>query len=96
MACGVTLHLKPIMFFLSKSFRKGEQLMPIECEKLRLTPLAMNKCTKCFESSPDFMRGQVQSFWRRILGLKYCAVICRRCREIIGWEKPKNGSLNER
>jgi len=63
--------------------------MPIECEKLRHTPISMSRCPKCFEPSPAFLRGQVQSTWRKILGLKYCAVICHRCRYIVGWEKPK-------
>lgn len=63
--------------------------MPIEYQQLRHQQLEMDKCPKCYEPCPDFMRGQVQSFWRRILGMKYCAVICRRCRDIVGWEKPK-------
>lgn len=50
--------------------------MPIECEQLRGEPF------------PEFMRGQVQSTWRRLLRLAYCAVICHNCKQITGWEKP--------
>lgn len=62
--------------------------MPIECEQLRNAPYAKEECPKCGERFPEFMRGQVQSGWRRAIGLNYCAVICHGCKEVIGWEKP--------
>lgn len=62
--------------------------MPIECEQLRNAPYAREKCDFCGARFPEFMRGQVQSWWRKLLRLPYCAVICHCCKEIIGWEKP--------
>jgi hypothetical protein len=62
--------------------------MPIETELLRNKPYAKEVCPKCGNAFPEFMRGQVQSAWRRWLGLGYCAVICERCRKVIGWERP--------
>jgi len=65
--------------------------MPIECKLLERQPYAFEACPKCTEPFPDFMRGQIQRpkrlFW---IGPKrdYCAVICHRCKEIIGWESP--------
>lgn len=62
--------------------------MPLEAETLRRYPYAREKCSKCGEPFPEFMRGQVQSTWRKFFGLPYCAVICHRCKQVIGWEKP--------
>jgi len=62
--------------------------MPIECEQLRGAPYAKEECKHCGEPFPEFMRGQVQSTWRRLLGLRYCAVICHKCKKLTGWEKP--------
>jgi hypothetical protein len=62
--------------------------MPIECAILEKYPYAKESCPKCSKAFPEFMRGQVQSRLRKILGLKYCAIICDGCKEIIGWEKP--------
>ena len=62
--------------------------MPIEYKLLKNEPYAMEKCPKCNQQFPEFMRGMVQSGWRKILRLPYCAVICHNCKEIIGWEKP--------
>lgn len=62
--------------------------MPIEYVKLKGYPYAKEVCHKCGEPFLEFMRGQVQSGWRRLFGLSYCAVICRKCKGIIGWEKP--------
>lgn len=62
--------------------------MPIEWEQLRYAPPALKKCKYCSAPNPDFMRGEVQSTWRRILRLPYCAVICHRCKRLTGWEKP--------
>ena len=62
--------------------------MPMEVELLRGYPYARETCPKCGTPFPEFLRGQVQSDWRRWLRLPYCAVICHGCKEIIGWEKP--------
>lgn len=62
--------------------------MPIECAQLSGEPYKILECKHCGEPLPDFMRGQVQSTWRRLLGLAYCAVICHNCKQITGWEKP--------
>ena len=62
--------------------------MPIECELLRNAPYALEECKHCGEPFPEFLRGQVQSDWRKWLGLRYCAVICHACKRITGWEKP--------
>jgi hypothetical protein len=62
--------------------------MPIEVEQLRYAPYAIESCKQCGEQYPEFMRGQVQSVWRKFFFLPYCAVICHKCKQIIGWEKP--------
>ena len=57
---------------------------------LNKTPLRLN-CPKCgsgFTKGNAFMRGMVQSRWRKFFGRPYCAVICHSCKEIIDWEKP--------
>lgn len=65
--------------------------MPIEALILSHAPYAKEKCQKCGERFPEFMRGQVQRS-KRFLGIgprrRYCAVICHACKEIIGWESP--------
>ncbi len=62
--------------------------MPIECEKLRDAPPAIELCKHCGQPFPNFMRGEVQSTLLRNLGLPYCAVICHRCKKVTGWERP--------
>jgi len=62
--------------------------MPIECDQLRNAPYALERCKHCATLFPDFMRGQVQSALRRFFGMRYCAVICHKCKQITGWEKP--------
>lgn len=62
--------------------------MPIEYVQLKNAPFAKEECTKCGQPFPEFMRGMVQSTWRRLLGMRYCAVICHNCKKIVGWEKP--------
>jgi len=66
------------------------QIMPIKCTLLRNYPYAREECPKCGAPFPEFMRGVVQSWWRRIFKLPYCAVICHKCKKIIGWEKPRS------
>lgn len=62
--------------------------MPFEYTLLKNKPYAKERCQKCGQSFPEFLRGQVQSAWRKFFRLPYCAVICHACKEIIGWEKP--------
>ena len=62
--------------------------MPVETTLLKNYPYAKEKCHKCGELFPEFIRGLVQSDIRRFFGLPYCAVICHKCKNIIGWEKP--------
>jgi hypothetical protein len=63
--------------------------MPIECHLLRDKPWPKVDCL-CVKGcgSEPFMRGQVQSTWRKIFRKPYCAVICNRSKQIVGWEKP--------
>lgn len=68
--------------------------MPIECVQLKDEPFSFEKCPKCGAGWPEFMRGQVQRS-KRFLGFlwkrPYCAVICHKCKNIIGWESPPKG-----
>jgi hypothetical protein len=72
--------------------------MPIEFTLLKDAPVPLSQCPKCGASpfSP-FMRGQVQRskwswdwlvsvFTRRPFA--YCALICRHCKEVVGYESP--------
>lgn len=62
--------------------------MPQECKMLKGKRLPILICPECGAcNSADFMRGKVQCWWRKVLGMRYCAVICSKCKEIIGWEK---------
>lgn len=60
--------------------------MPIEYARLMNKPQPMERCPKCGVRLVAFMRGQVQSFWRKWLGRPYCCVICTSCKEIVGYE----------
>ncbi len=63
--------------------------MPIEYTQLRDRPMTVIACHECgWRLADPFMRGMVQSWWRRLLGMSYCAVICENCKNIVGWEKP--------
>jgi hypothetical protein len=62
--------------------------MPIEVLVLSARPEPMEFCPRCGSRFHSFLRGEVQTGWRKWLGLAYCAVICRACREIVGREKP--------
>ena len=63
--------------------------MPIESLWLRDQPPLLAACPLCGWPFDQLMRRQVQSWWRRLLRLPYCAVICRDCKEVVGWEKPQ-------
>jgi len=68
--------------------------MPIEYEQLAGTPWPwpMEECPKCgFTTAYDFQRGCVQRHkrkWGFLWKQDYCAVICAKCKEILGWESP--------
>ena len=62
--------------------------MPIEFRLLQGKSEPFDYCPKCHEPFESFMRGQVQSWWRKFLAIRYCAVICSNCKEIVGHEEP--------
>lgn len=63
--------------------------MPVEFLQLLYKLPTHAFCPKC-QAKPfkPFMRGQVQSIWRKIFKRPYCAVICQDCKDIIDWEQP--------
>ena len=65
--------------------------MPVEAHILEQYPYPYERCPQCDAPFSVFLRGQVQRA-RRFLGVlwrrPYCAVICRACKEIVGWEEP--------
>ncbi len=65
--------------------------MPLEADLLKNRPYPFERCPKCGQPFPEFLRGMVQRS-RRFLGFlwrqPYCAVICQQCKAIIGWEQP--------
>ena len=65
-----------------------ETFPTIEYALLKNRPLARERCPKCGEPFRGFLRGMIQSWWRKRLKLPYCAVVCHKCKEIVGWEKP--------
>lgn len=64
--------------------------MPAECDILEKMGQPLAKCPKCgAEPFEAFMRGQVQRWpWKFIFwGWRpYCAIICRKCKDIVGYE----------
>lgn len=73
-------------------------MTPIEATNLEGAKVPFEMCPRCgaYPFEP-FLRGQVQrdvfSPWRALLRLfgktrPHCAVICRGCKEIVGWEAP--------
>jgi hypothetical protein len=55
----------------------------------------ISHCPECYVTPLEpFLRGQVQRsphrFWWWPFGetRPYCAVICRACKQIVGWESP--------
>jgi phage terminase large subunit GpA-like protein len=63
--------------------------MPIEYIRLEGKPVPFVTCPKCGEIFYPFLRGMVQR--RRFRWLfwgpwPYCALICRDCKEIVGYE----------
>jgi hypothetical protein len=64
--------------------------MPIEYMLLKDASVPLDACPKC-SATPfyPFMRGQVQSAWRRFFRKPYCCLICWNCKEIVGYENPR-------
>jgi hypothetical protein len=69
--------------------------MAIECGLLQNAPPPFKKCPKCDADFEPFLRGMVQRSpwpWWNILSIgdarPYCALICRACKEIVGYELP--------
>src|ERR1044072_6600101 len=58
--------------------------MPVEYAILKGRPVPLESCPKCGRRFEPFMRGMVQSWWRKALRWPYCAVICGHCKEIVG------------
>lgn len=71
--------------------------MPKEYERLRKLPTPFFNCPKCHKEFEPFLRGLVQRakrwFW---IGPRrdYCALICRSCKQIVGWETPPRACLS--
>lgn len=71
--------------------------MPKEYERLRNKPVPFENCPKCHKGFEPFLRGLVQRtnrwFW---IGPRrdYCALICRACKMIVGWETPPRPCLS--
>lgn len=59
-----------------------------EPEPLRICPFCLPKMERDLRAFRSFMRGQVQSFWRRLLRKPYCCIICEDCKEVVGYERP--------
>jgi hypothetical protein len=64
--------------------------MPIEAALLRDKIVHLDTCPKCGAVFEPFLRGQVQRSPRRWIFFgkprPYCALICRVCKEIVGYE----------
>jgi hypothetical protein len=57
--------------------------------KDRAVPGVAQTCSYCgLPTEKLFMRGMVQSWWRKFWGRPYCACICPHCEEITAWERP--------
>lgn len=67
--------------------------MPIEYTLLKDQPCPIIVCPACDEPFRPFMRGVVQRSKRWLWGLgprrDYCALICWECKEIVGYESPR-------
>lgn len=66
--------------------------MPIEFTLLDGQACKVTRCTKCHaDPFEPFLRGQIQRwpykflFW---IPRDYCALICSKCKKIIGYESP--------
>lgn len=70
--------------------------MPMEAMWLQGAPLPFDRCPKCGCLFEPFLRGQVQRlpvrWWWPFKLRDYCALICRSCKEIVGYERPSEKS----
>lgn len=63
--------------------------MPVEYEYLINRPVPLDRCPRCGDRPFDpFLRGMVQNWWRRLRGKPYCALVCSKCKERVGYEEP--------
>ena len=68
-------------------------MSPIEVEQLANEVIPFGRCPNCDMVFVPFLRGQVQrSAWRWWWPFgklrPYCALICRHCKNVVGWEMP--------
>ncbi|MFL5381283.1 MAG: hypothetical protein ACJ8GN_02030 [Longimicrobiaceae bacterium] len=73
-------------------------MSPIDVLLLDRQPPPLDRCPRCrADPFEPFLRGQVGRspwpWWAQLLPLErwrrpHCAVICRRCKNIVGWESP--------
>ena len=69
-------------------------MSPIEYAQLREAAVTLGRCPRadCDEPFYPFMRGMVQRnprpWWLFGRRRDYCALICRECKCIVGWESP--------
>lgn len=62
--------------------------MPKEFRELEKQPQPLSNCPRCGAPFECFLRGLVQSYWRKLLRMPYCTVICGSRKEIVGHERP--------
>lgn len=71
--------------------------MPIESFQLETAPNRLTNCPKCGKPFEPFLRGQVQRGSRSWFGFgkprPYCALICRACKDIVGFEYPAGDEI---
>lgn len=64
--------------------------MPMEYVQLMHQRVPLDHCPKCgVIPFVPFIRGTVQSWWRKLIGQPYCCLICSECKDIVGYEKPE-------
>lgn len=71
--------------------------MPVEVALLAAEAVQFGRCPRCDEPFYPFMRGEVQRsarpWWLFGRRRDYCALICRACKDIVGWESPAQGDI---
>lgn len=72
--------------------------MTSECTQLRNQPVPFKDCPSCGAPFVPFLRGTVQRShlslarflaWWRDERWCYCALICSKCKDIVGYEAPR-------
>lgn len=46
----------------------------------------VRRCPHCHKPFEQFLALQIVSWWRQLLGKPFHAIICRSCKEIVGYE----------